>query len=74
MVDTLWYSDSGTNGQPKGVEISHTLIIQSPAKIAMKMATVRMMYDIRIQILLYYSSPHENNAAYVINRFDESQT
>jgi len=48
MADTLWYSDSGTNGQPKGVEISHTLFIQSPAKIAMKMATVRMMYDIRI--------------------------
>jgi len=48
MADTLWYSDSGTNGQPKGVEISHTLIIQPPAKIAMKMATVRMMYNIRI--------------------------
>jgi hypothetical protein len=50
-------------------------IIQSLAKIAMKMATVRMMYDIRIQVLLYYSPPpHENNVAYVINRFDESQT
>ena len=49
MADTLWYSDSGTNGQPKGVEISHTLIIQSLAKIAMKMTTVRMMYDIRIK-------------------------
>ncbi|CAD6228886.1 unnamed protein product [Miscanthus lutarioriparius] len=39
MADTLWYSDSGTNWQPKGVEISHTLIIQSLAKIAMKMTT-----------------------------------
>lgn len=57
MTDTLWYSDSGTNGQPKGVAISHTLIIQSLAKIAMKMASVRMMYDIKIQVLLYYSSP-----------------
>ena len=66
MADTLWYSDSGTNGQPKGVEISHTLIIQPPAKIAMKMATVRMMYDIRIQVLLYYSSPLENNVANII--------
>jgi long-subunit acyl-CoA synthetase (AMP-forming) len=56
MADTLWYSDSGTNGQPHGVEISHTLIIQSLAKIAMKIATVRMMYDVRIQVLLY-SSP-----------------
>jgi long-subunit acyl-CoA synthetase (AMP-forming) len=33
MADTLWYSDSGTNGQPKGVAISHTLMIQSLAKI-----------------------------------------
>ena len=52
MADTLWYSDSGTNWQPKGVEISHTLIIQSLAKIAMKMTTVRMMYYIRIHVLL----------------------
>jgi long-subunit acyl-CoA synthetase (AMP-forming) len=56
MTDTLWYYDSGTNWHPKGVEISHTLIIQSLAKIAMKMVTVRMMYDIRIQVLLYYRS------------------
>ena len=62
----------GTNGHPKGVDISHTFIIQSLAKIAMKIATVMMVYDIRIQVLLYYSSPYESNVAYVINRFDES--
>jgi hypothetical protein len=74
MADTLWYSDSRTNGQPKGVAISHTLIIQSLAKIAIKMATVRMMYDIRIQVQYITVPPMNNVALYVINRFDESPT